>query len=391
MGETSGGHVIVLEKFVPGNVVVDDPAGNYFSTPRYGYSDGSGKGHYGPKTCGYQVLYPTAWIQSFTAGRYMVEFGGFRTAPPAPAALRSTTKPLGARVHPDTSTAAKTTAISVYDTEPGGADAPQSFYIEDSEGHKAGWVDGSEVSEIETASVSQPPASWTDPEIGDPEGEPFLELPPTNPRSVSLAQPTAGTKLHVVNPSGTAYALTSEAWVEGRVTATDALTGVGTGQAATIDSPALDSVISTGTPGGEQPGGGGGGGGNPPGGSSSGQGTQQPSGNASQLGQSSTRALGRLTVGRVRFGKHALIAALSCSGGSCSSLALLSIRHAGKTVTIATGRLTLSSGAHAKLTLKLNGTGRRLLAHTGHLTATLTVQQLGGGPPRIVLRRSLKI
>ncbi len=71
-GTTGSGHMIVVlgpDPDDPGEYIVYDPAGNYFSDP---------VNHYGPGSCGSGVLYPRSWLIAFTTGGWFIELG----APP---------------------------------------------------------------------------------------------------------------------------------------------------------------------------------------------------------------------------------------------------------------------------------------------------------------------
>ena len=68
-GTTGDGHMIVVSGRAPGNpgeYVVDDPAGNYFSSPTH---------HYDVSSCGAAVLYPQSWLYAYTAGAWYIELG----------------------------------------------------------------------------------------------------------------------------------------------------------------------------------------------------------------------------------------------------------------------------------------------------------------------------
>jgi len=73
-GQTGGGHMIVIVGADRrGNFIVEDPAGNWFSSHKGGYF--SRGGHYGPGSCGHRALYPHYWLLAYTTGRYLVELG----------------------------------------------------------------------------------------------------------------------------------------------------------------------------------------------------------------------------------------------------------------------------------------------------------------------------
>ena len=68
-GATGSGHMIVVLGRAPGNpgeYVVDDPAGNYFSSPTQ---------HYRVSSCGAAVLYPQSWLYAYTTGAWYIELG----------------------------------------------------------------------------------------------------------------------------------------------------------------------------------------------------------------------------------------------------------------------------------------------------------------------------
>lgn len=68
-GTTGGGHMIVVlgrDPDDPGEYIVYDPAGNYFSDP---------VSHYGRSSCGSGVLYPRSWLLAFTTGAWYLELG----------------------------------------------------------------------------------------------------------------------------------------------------------------------------------------------------------------------------------------------------------------------------------------------------------------------------
>ena len=77
-GTTGPGHMIVVLGRAPGNpgeYVVYDPAGNYFSDPDH---------HYGPASCGHAVLYPRSWVLAYTTGSWFLKLGAPPTRAHAP-------------------------------------------------------------------------------------------------------------------------------------------------------------------------------------------------------------------------------------------------------------------------------------------------------------------
>jgi hypothetical protein len=78
-GQTGAGHMIaIVAADRRSNFIVQDPAGNWFASPKGG-SFGRG-GHYGPGSCGHRALYAHFWLLAYTTGRYLIELGP-RTAP----------------------------------------------------------------------------------------------------------------------------------------------------------------------------------------------------------------------------------------------------------------------------------------------------------------------
>jgi hypothetical protein len=78
-GQTSTGHVLaIVAADRRGNFIVEDPAGNWFASPKGGsFARG---GHYGPRSCGHRALYSHYWLLAYATGRYAIELGP-RTAP----------------------------------------------------------------------------------------------------------------------------------------------------------------------------------------------------------------------------------------------------------------------------------------------------------------------
>jgi hypothetical protein len=68
-GTTGDGHMIVVlgrDPANPGEYIVYDPAGDYFSDP---------VDHYSGASCGSGVLYPSSWLLAFTSGAWYLKLG----------------------------------------------------------------------------------------------------------------------------------------------------------------------------------------------------------------------------------------------------------------------------------------------------------------------------
>jgi hypothetical protein len=386
-GVAGGGHMVLVEgQASPTMYTIDDPAGNFFSRS---------KGHYNSAApeCGYQILYPQAWLMSATAGRWFLEFGPYTGPPSASSISAQPSRPRGTssgrpRLPLVAAGGGELSAYSVFDAHPGTAEDPTTFYLEDPEGRKAGFIDGTAVSEIPYSSVGQEPPGFTDPRKGDEEfdNEPESEPPPT-PRSIALASPQAGTTLHVSTASGGAYALTAEAWLDGARSAADQLTGAGNGAEVAIDSPALDTLI--GAPSGES---------SPGGGSqATGGGTQttgaqgSPSG-AGTLGTASASGGGTLRAGPVGASRRRAHVTVSCARGRCTGTVTLIVRQKHRAVIIQRATIALGAGASRTIHLRPTAVGARLLRGHRRVSATLVVtQSVAPGKHRLVLRRRLTV
>lgn len=233
-GKTGGGHMILVEGIdprYPGEYIVDDPAGDYFSSPQ-GPAKYYPSGHYGAGSCGYEVDYPKSWVLAYTTGKYLLALGQRSDA-----------------------SLTKYAAIGV--TDPGGPNSPSSFYLEDASGDETGFVNGSTLDEI--------PGSWAgnaDPwpaDVGD-DGDAGStsrsaaaadDSTTTSARALSVSDPQPGLTLHIVGGSSGTYDLSVDAWTDGEPTAHDDLSGpASTGEDQILASPALESLIGPGSTGG---------------------------------------------------------------------------------------------------------------------------------------------
>jgi hypothetical protein len=217
-GVTGGGHMILVTGIKNGNFVVSDPAGNYF---------GDNTSHYGAGRCGYGVTYPVDWVKAYVVNRALLRIGARSARPREGLQSRAATAQFG-------------TAISIADTNPETADNPQTFYLQDAAGRRAGWIDGAVFEEIPDSFVGKDPPTRSDPEAGDPDIEPAPAAPTATARAIVVPEPQPGTVLHVAT-SG-AYALTVNSWIDGAVVGRDDLAGSGSGQDVTVASHALDML-----------------------------------------------------------------------------------------------------------------------------------------------------
>lgn len=231
-GVTGGGHMIALVGADKrGNFIVDDPAGNFF---------GSWDKHYGPGQCGHRAAYPHFWVLAYVTSRWMLELG--KRTPPKFPFLAETTAPYGTDDAAGLFTARDAqatpkygTAFSIFDTHPGAKDPPESFFLQDARGRRAGWVEGRPVSEIPDASVSQDPPGWTDPSVGDESLAKPGDPDPT-PRAIVVPKLDPGTKLFVSAKRGARFALTAMSWQDGSVVTSRPVQGKGTGVPAIVSS-----------------------------------------------------------------------------------------------------------------------------------------------------------
>jgi hypothetical protein len=232
-GLTGGGHMIAIAGADQrGNLIANDPAGNWFSSHDVGYF--SNGGHYGGGACGYRALYPQYWAYAYMTDRWLLELGP-RTSPPSPKEMPRVSTTLG--LEPRFGT-----AIGIYDAHPGETDTPRSFYLESASGRRAGWIDGKRVEKLRYSSASQDTPGWTAPAIGDETIAPWPDSTPAMPRAVVVPNLATGTKLFVVAAKGEPFAIVIEALRDGKLAARAEVEGTGTGKRLRIRSSALTAL-----------------------------------------------------------------------------------------------------------------------------------------------------
>jgi hypothetical protein len=328
-GKTGGGHMIaIVAADGRGSFIVEDPAGNYFSTPKNGYfnpSTGSG-GHYGPGSCGHKAVYPHFWLEAYVTGRWLLTLGPRATPQPGGRVTRAAAAAASPRYG---------SAIAISDASPGSADDPQSFYLQDASGRRAGWIDGAPVAEIPDAAVDKDVPGYTNPALGDDELGPLPGDPPPTPRSIVLPGGTSGLTLHVTAATGGRFALRAQGWQDGVSGDEKTITGSGTGGDGVVALPALTVNVS-----------------------------------AARAG---------LSAGKAKVKRRVVTIPLACAAAaksSCHYKAVLSAKQGKRTVVIAKRSGTLRSGKKLKVSLKPTAAGRRFLAKHRRVSATLAVNDL---------------
>lgn len=353
-GLSGGGHMIVIVGADRrGNFIVEDPAGNWFSTPKGGYSDTS-RGHYGPGSCGHRALYPHYWLLAHTTGRWFLELG-----------QRSSVRPAfdshpGRRLPARVLAAAPGTVVSIEDAHPGSKDAPRSFFLQDPAGRRVGWIDGRAVEGMPGATAGQDIPGWTDPAIGDPSIRPESGAPPATPRALVASGPGPGTTLRVTAPAGARFALTMEIWGNGKVVARHTLTGTGTGDPQVVSLPA------------------------PPPGASTSPAPVKPG--------KSSKVVAALAAGTPRVSADAISVRLTCparAGSPCRYTTVLNATLAGRTVRVGGASGAVGQGKTVSAVIR---TSTAALARVPNLRVSLVVTHLQAGRPgTVVLRREVRI
>jgi hypothetical protein len=153
--------------------VVDDPAGNYFA---------SVTGHYGAASCGSNVIYPWDFIAVNIMNRPALAISPTAGADPA----------------------------VVYISDPTASNST-SFWLQDSAGHKTGWISGS-------GPVNRIPSSLasTEEQLNSDPSAPYQAFKPnTGPHVASVIDATSGIKLHVALPKGGSYRLNTTIFYPG--------------------------------------------------------------------------------------------------------------------------------------------------------------------------------
>ncbi|HEY6761279.1 MAG TPA: hypothetical protein VI318_17405 [Baekduia sp.] len=373
-GKTGGGHVILLRNLDvqhPNDYVVDDPAGNWFSTRDSGSWP---TGHYGKGSCGFGVAYPMDWVEAYTAGRWMVSMG----KPEGSRAPLGGLAPRAARSAPT----ADGDGVSVFGLSADAETAPATFYVQDAQGRREGFVDGVAVDEIPDGYAV---------EAAEGDGGPDDDTGVTRRvRELAIPDPQPGTTVHVADPDGGTFALDEDAWKGGAVVTRDRVSAtVAAGGSATPAAPALDAAIGDApapggeeqAPGGDQPetgdhgGTAGGAGAQAQGGGGGGGGGAQGQGGAAAPAPAK-RAGSRATLVRVAAAKAAVKATLRCaSAKGCRVTLRLAARKGRRSVTVGTATTTVTG--QRTVTVRLSAAGRRLLRGQRSLAVRLTATQDG--------------
>ncbi|MDQ6744437.1 MAG: hypothetical protein M3Z27_00210 [Actinomycetota bacterium] len=102
-------------------------------------------------------------------------------------------------------------------------------------------------------------------------------------------------------------------------------------------------------------------------------------------GSCTTLSAGRAHVKRGKAG--VLLTCVGVPGARCKLTLVLTVRRATRGRVVGIGRHTLAAGRSEAVRVRLNRTGRRLLAVRHHLRATLTVTELGGYGAPVIRRR----
>ncbi len=355
-GKTSTGHMILIvgiDPQQPGEYIVDDPAGDYFSAPTDHYQAGS---------YGYQVDYPKAWVLAYSPnamGRGFIEFGPYTD---------------------------ESAVIDISEAEATGSSVPTSFYLQNDAGQRAGWVNGQAVAEIPDSFAGEDVPWSQDVAGGDAEIEPTPEPEPLGPfpRFLSVPAPTTDVKLHVVSGSSGSYVLSAEAGSDGGATVNEQLDGTSRpGQDTIVASPALQSIAV------------------PPSGGSQTEGGHDTNGASVTAGNvpsagtgisASTSAHASSAQIRSLLASEIIPSGKSASGSSLKKRDTFALRFkaleagiaavnwyelshgarpAGETkakpVLVAAGRLTFSGKGIKTMHIRLTAAGRRLLRHANQV------------------------
>jgi len=355
-GKAGSGHMLLItgvDTQRPGNYVVDDPAGNYFSSST---SPSSPASHYGVGRYGYGVDYPKAWVLAYAAntfGRGMIEVGPYTGPVPV---------------------------VDVADADFGGPGAPSSFYVEDSSGRRTGWIGGQAVAELPMSYAGEDVPWVQNPAGGDPGIEPSPAADPTGPapRYLSVSEPATGLALHVVAGSGGTYKLAVEATQGEAVVAAEQLQGSAAAELDTlISSGALEALV--GEPILPSTGGAGNSGGSP-----GNRQTTTDTGPPHPARPSAAQIKALLERELAPSGKAARIASLRRRGSFTLKFKALEAGTATVTwyepahtaspakkakarpILIASGKLRFTAAGTKSLSLRLTAAGKTLLRHTTH-------------------------
>lgn len=365
-GTAGGGHVILLRNLDvqhPLDYIVDDPAGNYFSTRSSSWWP---NGHYGPGSCGAGVAYPMDWVHAYSAGRWMVTFG---TPDGAWASMAKSARSGDAP--------AQTPGQSVFALQTDGA--PRTLYVQDPSGRRAGIVDGQVVEEIPNSDAGVARDGDAGPGAAD---DVLTGATTTEHRYLVVPRPAPGSTLHVGDPAGGTFTLHTQSLDRGRVTASQDIDVPVAAGADTVADPApLVRAASTGEP--------------PASGAPApAPGTPAPSADTPRPtvpGPTATPAAPRLLRAKgVRGGVRATVRC-TAAAGRCDLTLVLKARSGGRSVVVGRARTSLAAGATRTLQVRLGTAGRRMLRRQGRLRATLGVVVGGraaGRPAAVTITRA---
>ena len=294
---------------------------------------------------------------------------------------------------------------SIADSEPGGENAPTSFYLENSHGQRSGWINGEAVNELPEAFAGEDEPWGTQVGATEPSIDPSPEPEPRGPfpRFISISEPSTELALHVVGGTGDKYALSAEDWSEGAPTDHEELKGGATGNIV-VSSPALQAIAHA-TTSGENPGRA------TPGITPPQLGTSYPLPRVQSPGHEASSAAIRSALAReiVPSGKQARTATLARRGRYTLTIgsleagevavswyeahlgAKMAAKGSQKPILIAVGHARFRADETQRVTMKLTAAGQRLLRHSRHVDLIAKGSFTPNGRPAITVTRQFTV